>query len=54
MTPSEMKKHQMKKHPKQYQELLEKEKPGFFPTCGKRFPDEKQVEIHLRRIHKQK
>ena len=48
MLPSEMKKHQMEKHPEQYQEQLEKDKPAVCPTCGKRFPDEKQLEIHLR------
>ena len=54
LTPGEMRKHQMKNHPEQYQAQLEKEKPAVCPTCGKRFPDEKQVEIHIRKIHKEK
>ena len=33
------------------QEQLEQEKPTVCPLCGKRFPREEQIEIHMRKIH---
>merc|ERR550519_3021025 len=52
--PSQLKKHMEAKHPVEYQEQLEREereKPAVCPQCGKRFKNEMQVEIHVKKMH---
>ena len=49
--PGELKKHMETKHPVEYQQQLEREKPAVCPHCEKRFKNEKQVKIHMKKMH---
>ena len=49
IAPGQLKKHMEAKHPVEYQQQLEREKPAVCPHCEKRFKNEKQVKLHVKK-----